>query len=41
MSALRHELGKLEDRAAASGWEWDARLSLQDALLVRLEARSV
>src|SRR4029453_4749962 len=41
MSALGHELGKVEERAAASGGEWDARLSLQDALLVRLEARSV
>lgn len=40
VSALRRELGRLEDRAAASGWGWDAGLSLHvDALLVRLEAR--
>ena len=40
IAALRRELGRLEDQAAASGWSWDAGLSLLvDALLVRLEAR--
>src|SRR4029453_2946253 len=35
VSVLRHELGRLEERAR--GWEWDTGLSLQvDALLIRL-----
>jgi hypothetical protein len=37
---LRRLFGRLEDQAAASGWGWDAGLSLLiDAVLVRLEAR--
>jgi hypothetical protein len=37
-SELRHELGWLEDEAAAAGWVWDGPLSHQiDRLLVVLE----
>jgi hypothetical protein len=37
---LRDELAELEDRAAATGWAWDAALSLDiDVLHVWLEAR--
>jgi hypothetical protein len=37
---LRRELAELEDRAAATGWAWDAALSLDiDGLHVWLEAR--
>jgi hypothetical protein len=37
---LRDELAELEDRAAATGWAWDAALSLAiDVLHVWLEAR--
>jgi hypothetical protein len=37
---LRRELAELEDRAAATGWAWDAALSLDiDVLHVWLEAR--
>lgn len=37
-AGLRHELGRLEDEAAAAGWVWDGPLSHQiDRLLVVLE----
>ena len=37
---LRHELGRLEDEAAATGWTWDAALSFRlDALHVQLEGK--
>jgi hypothetical protein len=37
-AALKHDLGVLEDQAAATGWAWDAELSLRvDHLLVLIE----
>lgn len=40
MWALRLELGRLEDEAAAGGWGWDGAASqCVDRLIVALEAR--
>jgi len=42
VAALRRELGALEDQAAATGWAWDAMLSLRvDALLEQIEGRRI
>lgn len=38
MWVLRRELGRLEDRAAATDWAWDAEVSRRvDCLLVLIE----
>ena len=40
VAAVQRELGRLEDHAAATGWAWDAMLSLRvDALHVQREER--
>jgi hypothetical protein len=38
VAAPRREVGRLEDRAAATGWAWDAEVSRRaDCLRVRIE----